>query len=103
MTDAEKKAKKKARNTAPKVRDGKKVLFLVHMILSLTFWVWLSHFTFIQRQGTRPVQPKDDDPDGLKQLGATESLEQAYRLLKHPGIDMWIAVYDVAIWRSKLS
>jgi hypothetical protein len=55
------------------------------------------------------VQPKDDDPDGLKQLGAADRLEQAYKLL-HPliilvpnNIDVWIAVYDVAIRRSKIS
>lgn len=54
------------------------------------------------------VQPKDDDPDGLKQLGAADRLEQASKLL-HPlstlapnNIDMWIATYDVAIRRSKL-
>jgi hypothetical protein len=45
----------------------------------------------------------------LKQLGATDRLEQAYKLL-HPlstlapnNIDVWIATYDVAIRRSKLS
>lgn len=55
------------------------------------------------------MQPKDDDPDGLKQLGAADRLEQAYKLL-HPlstlvpnNIDVWIATYDVAIRRSKLS
>ena len=45
----------------------------------------------------------------MKQLGATDRLEQAYKLL-HPlstlapnNIDVWIAIYDVAIRRSKLS
>ena len=45
----------------------------------------------------------------MKQLGAADRLEQAHKLL-HPlstlapnNIDVWIAVYDVAIRRSKLS
>ena len=45
----------------------------------------------------------------MKQLGAADRLDQAHKLL-HPlctlapnNIDVWIAVYDVAIRRSKLS
>lgn len=55
------------------------------------------------------MQLKDDDPDGLKQLGATDRLEQAHKLLRSLGtfapnnIDLWIATYDVAIRRSKIS
>ena len=54
-----------------------------------------------------PPPPKDEDPDGLKLLGSSDVLERASKLL-HPlstlvpnNIDVWIAVYDVAIRRSK--
>lgn len=53
------------------------------------------------------VAPKDGDPDGMKLIGSSDVLEQASRLL-HPlttlvpdNIDVWIAVYDVAIRRSE--
>lgn len=91
MTDAEKKAKKKARKAAQKVQDDKKATTPTSTDKEL-----------------ESVQPKDDDPDGLKQLGAADRLEQAHKLL-HPlstlapdNIDVWIATYDVAIRRKKL-
>lgn len=58
-------------------------------------------------QGLEPQTPKDDDPDGLKLLASSDPLEQAHKLLK-PLIalgaeraDVWLAVYDVEIRRSK--
>jgi len=54
-----------------------------------------------------PPPPKDDDPEGLKLIGSPDVLERASKLL-HPlmtlapnNIDVWIAVYDVAIRRSE--
>ncbi|KAF8156996.1 NMDA receptor-regulated protein 1-domain-containing protein [Crassisporium funariophilum] len=91
MTDAEKKAKKKAKKAAQKVQDDKKVTPATSTDKDL-----------------EDVKPKDDDPDGLKQLGASDPLEQASKLL-HPlttlvpnNVDVWIAIYDVAIRRKKL-
>ncbi|KAH6909609.1 NMDA receptor-regulated protein 1a [Coprinopsis sp. MPI-PUGE-AT-0042] len=59
-------------------------------------------------QGLELQTPKDDDPDGLKLLGASDPLEQAHKLL-HPLItlgadraDVWLAIYDVEIRRKKL-
>lgn len=54
-----------------------------------------------------PAPPKDDDPDGMKLLGSADPLEQAAKLLQPlttlapNNIDVWIAMYDVAIRRSK--
>jgi len=54
-----------------------------------------------------PAPPKDDDPDGMKLLGSADPLELAAKLLQPlttlapNNIDIWIAIYDVAIRRSK--
>jgi hypothetical protein len=101
------KQRKRPKRLPKKSRTTKKVLSLVHIIFFADLWLWLnSHGTCFQRQGNRSVQPKDDDPDGLKQLGAADCLEQAFKLL-HPlstlvpnNIDVWIATYDVAIRQS---
>jgi peptide alpha-N-acetyltransferase len=54
-----------------------------------------------------PPPPKDEDPDALKLIGSSDVLEHASKLL-HPlstltpnNIDVWIAIYDVAIRRSE--
>lgn len=58
-------------------------------------------------KGLDPPTPKDDDPEGLKLLAITDPLEQAAKLLAPlrtlaaENIDVWIAVYDVSIRRSK--
>lgn len=50
--------------------------------------------------------PKDDDPDGMKLLKSTDRLEHAAKLLNplatlaSDNIDVWIAIYDVAVRRS---
>ncbi|KAG8687956.1 hypothetical protein FRC09_013189 [Ceratobasidium sp. 395] len=51
--------------------------------------------------------PKDEDPDGLKAFGQPKPLDQALKLLRPleildvKDIDVWLAVYDVAIRRQK--
>ena len=57
-------------------------------------------------KGLEATPQKDDDPDGLKLLASPDGLEQAAKLL-HPlstfcanNIDVWIAIYDVAVRRS---
>jgi hypothetical protein len=53
-----------------------------------------------------PAPPKDEDPEGLKLIASTDGLEQAAKLLDPlrtlaaDNIDVWIAIYDVAIRRS---
>lgn len=50
---------------------------------------------------------KDDDPDGTKLLSSPDGLERAAKLLRpltnlaKGDIEVWIAVYDVAVRRSK--
>lgn len=50
---------------------------------------------------------KDDDPDGLKLIASQDGLEQAAKLLQPltklapKNVDVWLAIYDVAIRRSK--
>ncbi len=52
---------------------------------------------------------KDDDPDGVKLLGAADGLDRAAKLLQpleslaSDNIDAWLVIYDVAVRRSKLS
>ncbi|KAG2003328.1 NMDA receptor-regulated protein 1a [Coprinopsis cinerea AmutBmut pab1-1] len=93
LTDAEKKAKKKAKKAAAatKPADDKK-----------------APQSSNEDKGLEPPAAKDDDPDGLKLLGASDPLEQAHKLL-HPlvslgteRVDVWLAVYDVEIRRKKL-
>jgi hypothetical protein len=53
------------------------------------------------------VPAKDDDPDGLKLVSCSDPLERAAKCLNplktlaRQNIDVWIAVYDVAIRRSE--
>lgn len=57
-------------------------------------------------KGLEVQNSKDDDPDGIKLLGCSDPLERAAKFL-HPltqldiqNVNVWIAVYDVAIRRS---
>lgn len=56
-------------------------------------------------KGLEAIQ-KDDDPEGLKLISASDPLEQAAKLLvplsnlAASNIDVWFAIYDVAIRRS---
>lgn len=91
LTDAEKKAKKKAKKAAQKVQDDKKAPPAAN-----------------EDKGLEATPQKDDDRDGLKLLASPDGLEQAAKLL-HPlstfcanNIDVWIAIYDVAVRRKKL-
>lgn len=49
---------------------------------------------------------KDDDPDGHKAISVEDPIEQAHKLLQpffdydHKSVDLWLAIYDVAIRRS---
>ncbi|KAG7446845.1 N-terminal acetyltransferase A, auxiliary subunit [Guyanagaster necrorhizus] len=94
LTDAEKKAKKKAKKAAQKVQDDSKK--------------GNSQQSSNEDKGLEPTAPKDDDVDGIKLLGCSDPLERAAKFL-HPlttlapqNIEVWIAVYDVAIRRKKL-
>ncbi|KAH9477761.1 N-terminal acetyltransferase A complex auxiliary subunit NAA15 [Psilocybe cubensis] len=91
MSDAEKKALKKAKKAAQKVQEDKKATQATN-----------------ENKDPELIVPKDEDPDGLKLIGSPDALEQASKLL-HPlttlapkNIDVWIAIYDVAIRRKKL-
>ncbi|KAG9218153.1 hypothetical protein CCMSSC00406_0008092 [Pleurotus cornucopiae] len=50
---------------------------------------------------------KDDDPDGVKLLGAADGLDRAAKLLQPleslaaSNIDAWLVIYDVAVRRNK--
>lgn len=58
-------------------------------------------------KGLEPQRAKDDDPDGKKLLQAKDTLERAAKFLAPlstlagDNIDTWIAIYDVAVRRSK--
>ncbi|CAA7268350.1 unnamed protein product [Cyclocybe aegerita] len=110
LSEAEKKAKSKAKKAAKKVLEQSD--------------------KSPQNQNTNadkdlePAPPKDDDPNGMKLLVLPDPLEQAAKLLQpivkqleakgtvadrrskegkmKRDVDVWIAVYDVAIRRKKL-
>ncbi|KAJ7096723.1 NMDA receptor-regulated protein 1-domain-containing protein [Mycena belliarum] len=91
LTDAQKKAKKKAKKAAQKIQeDTKKATPQANN----------------DDKGLEPT-PKDDDPDGSKLLQCTDPLERASKLLKplatlaDTNIEVWIAMYDVAVRRKK--
>ncbi|KAJ7512093.1 NMDA receptor-regulated protein 1-domain-containing protein [Mycena galericulata] len=91
LTDAQKKAKKKAKKAAQKTQeDAKKA----------------APQSNNDDKGLEPT-PKDDDPDGSKLLQCTDPLERAAKLLKplaslaETNIEVWIATYDVAVRRKK--
>ena len=92
LTDAEKKAKKRAKKAAQKVHeDPKKTATSAN-----------------EDKGLEAPAPKDDDPDGTKLLASPDGLEMAAKLLQPlvhlelPSIPFWVTVYDVAVRRSKL-
>ncbi|KAF8180397.1 NMDA receptor-regulated protein 1-domain-containing protein [Pholiota molesta] len=91
LTDAEKKAKKKAKKAAQKVQAEEKKATPAK-----------------DNTDMEPAPPKDEDPEGLKLIASTDGLEQAAKLLDPlrtlaaDNIDVWIAIYDVAIRRKKL-
>ncbi|TFK49358.1 N-terminal acetyltransferase A, auxiliary subunit [Heliocybe sulcata] len=92
LSDAEKKAKNKAKKAARKQEDPKK---------------GVPNAQGNEDKGLEPEPAKDDDPDGTKLLQASDRLEKAAawlapltRLTKD-NIDVWIAVYDVAVRRNK--
>lgn len=91
LTDAEKKAKKKAKRAAQKIHeDPKKAVTSAN-----------------EDKGLEAPAPKDDDPDGTKLLASAEGLEMAAKLLQPlvnlqlPFVRIWVTVYDVAVRRSK--
>lgn len=57
-------------------------------------------------KGLELTPNKDDDPHGLKLIAVTDPLERAAKLLKplatlaSSNVEVWIAVYDVAVRRS---
>ncbi|KAI0047730.1 N-terminal acetyltransferase A, auxiliary subunit [Auriscalpium vulgare] len=91
-SEAEKKAKKKAKKAAQKQQEEAKKGAAA---------------SGNEDKGLELVQPKDEDPDGVKLLSDPDPLERAWKFLAPlPGlaqdsIDVWIAVYDVAIRRGK--
>lgn len=108
LTDAEKKAKNKAKKAARKVQeDNKKSMHglpspqpveRVHIVAPAP--------PANEDKGIEAPATKDDDPEGLKLLTIADPLEQATKLLNPlitlatDNIDTWIAIYDVAIRRS---
>lgn len=92
MTDAEKKAKKKAKKAAQKTQeDPKKAAASAN-----------------EDKGLEAPAPKDDDSDGTKLLASPDGLEMATKFLQplvnveFPSIPLWVTVYDVAVRRSEL-
>lgn len=63
--------------------------------------------TVTEDKGLDVPPPKDEDPDGTKLLSSPDGLERAAKLLNpltklsKDNVDVWIAVYDVAVRRSK--
>ncbi|KAF9652586.1 N-terminal acetyltransferase A, auxiliary subunit [Thelephora ganbajun] len=91
LTDAGKKAKKRAKKAAQKIQeDPKKTATSAN-----------------EDKGLEAPAPKDDDPDGTKLLASSEGLEIAAKLLQPlvnlelPSIRLWVTVYDVAVRRKK--
>ncbi|KAF6747195.1 NMDA receptor-regulated protein 1a [Ephemerocybe angulata] len=94
LTDAAKKAKKKAKKAAVKAVEEKKNAPTAGA----------TH----DDKGIEPQSNKDDDPDGLKLLGAPDVLDQAAKVLAPlttvaaGSVGVWCAVYDVAVRRGKV-
>ena len=92
LTDAEKKAKKRARKAAQKTQEDPK----------------RAATSANEDKGLEAPAPKDDDPDGTKLLASPEGLETAAKLLQPlvnlelPSIRLWVIVYDVSVRRSKM-
>ncbi|KAJ6571727.1 N-terminal acetyltransferase A, auxiliary subunit [Mycena capillaripes] len=92
LTDAQKKAKKKAKKAAQKIQDDAKKA--------------ATQANNNDDKGLEPA-PKDDDPDGSKLLQCADPLERAANLLKplaalvDTNVEVWIAVFDVAVRRKK--
>ncbi|KDQ60157.1 hypothetical protein JAAARDRAFT_174177 [Jaapia argillacea MUCL 33604] len=91
LTDAAKKAKKKAKKAAQKVQeDAKKASPAGN-----------------EDKGLDLVPPKDDDPEGLKLVSGADHLERAHKLLAPlvslslNNIEVWAISFDVALRRSK--
>ncbi|KAJ7234648.1 NMDA receptor-regulated protein 1-domain-containing protein [Mycena haematopus] len=92
LTDAQKKAKNKAKKAAQKIQEDTKKA--------------AAQVSNNDDKGLEPT-PKDDDPDGTKLLQCADPLEKAANLLKllakvaDNDIEVWIAIYDVAVRRKK--
>lgn len=92
LTDAEKKARKKAKKAAQKTHEDPK----------------RAATSANEDKGLEAPSPKDDDPDGAKLLTSPDGLEIAAKFLQPlvsvelPSIRLWVTVYDVAVRRSKL-
>ncbi|KAI0634817.1 NMDA receptor-regulated protein 1a [Trametes polyzona] len=92
LSEAEKKAKKKAKKAEKKVQEETKKAQAT---------------STNEDKGLDASPPKDDDPDGTKLFQAPEPLERAAKILKPLGtlakdnFDGWIAIYDVAVRRKK--
>jgi tetratricopeptide (TPR) repeat protein len=94
LTDDEKKAQKKAKRAAQKAQEDVKKAMTPNVSGN-------------EDKGLEPSPNKDDDPDGLKLLSATDPLERAAKLLKplatlaSDKVEVWIAIFDVAVRRKK--
>ncbi|KAF9788345.1 NMDA receptor-regulated protein 1a [Thelephora terrestris] len=91
LTDAEKKAKKKAKKAAQKVQEDQKK----------------AANSANEDKGLEAPAPKDDDPDGTKLLASSDGLETAAKLLQPlvnlelPSVRLWVTIYDVAVRRKR--
>ncbi|KAE9391110.1 N-terminal acetyltransferase A, auxiliary subunit [Gymnopus androsaceus JB14] len=96
-TDAEKKAKKKAKKAQKEKEDAAKKAAATAAPTSTN-----------EDKGLE-VPFKDEDPDGMKLLSSPDPLERAHKFLQplttlpqpQKNIEVWLAVYDVAIRRGK--
>ncbi|KIM42317.1 hypothetical protein M413DRAFT_444742 [Hebeloma cylindrosporum] len=84
LTDEEKKAKKKAKKAAQKVQEDKKAQPTAN------------------DKDLDPPPPKDDDPEAPMCWNGPSKLLHPLTTLAPDNIDVWIAVYDVAVRRKKL-
>ncbi|THH29718.1 hypothetical protein EUX98_g4478 [Antrodiella citrinella] len=95
LTEAEKKAKKKAKKAAQKVQEDSKKATTQSTSTN-------------EDKGLDLTPAKDDDPTGTKLLEHATALDRAWKLLSplvslaQENIDVQIAIYDVAVRRSKL-
>ncbi|PIL27725.1 hypothetical protein GSI_10878 [Ganoderma sinense ZZ0214-1] len=92
LSSAEKKAKKKAKKAEKKVQEEAKKA---------------NPNATNEDKGLDVSPPKDEDPDGTKLLQGPDLLERAVKVLKplttmaKDNVNVWIAIYDVAIRRKK--
>lgn len=108
--DAQKKARKKAKK-AEKKAEGECPYPCPHVPINQShqpseFHAATNGLPTNDEKDIPPTAPKDDDPDGMKLLSATDPLEQAWRWirpleeLRAENIQVWLTAYDISLRRS---